>query len=58
MGITERIFKIVLGIVFLVIGVSLLWYWKHNFLALLKGSIPLGIGLVGLVFLLLGFEKN
>ncbi len=58
MGITERIFKLVLGLLFIVVGGSLLWYWKHDFLVLLKGSIPLVIGLVGLVFLLLGFEKH
>lgn len=57
MGTVERIFKAVFGLLLVILALYLLWTWRHDFLAVLKGSVPVIIGLVGLIFLLLGFEK-
>lgn len=57
MGSVERIFKVLFGLLLVVAAVSLLWRWNQDFLVVVRGSVPVLVGLVGLVFLLLGFEK-
>lgn len=49
--------KIVFGLLLLVVSVYVVYaWWSKDFLTLLKGGIPVLVFLVGLVFLLLGFE--
>ena len=57
MSALERIFKAVVGLFLIFVAVSLFWYWKSAFLLLVKGAVPLVIGLAGLVFLFLSLEK-
>ncbi len=50
--------KIVIGLLLILGAVYLVVFrWLDSFLILLKGGIPVLIFLVGLVFLLLGFEN-
>lgn len=52
------ILKIVIGLILMVAAVYavVVWWWT-DFLTLLKGGVPILVFLVGLVFLLLGFEN-
>ncbi len=56
MGI-ERFFKGILGLALIVAAVWLIVYWWPSVLTLIKGGIPFVVGLVGLIFLMLSFEK-
>ncbi len=49
--------KFVVGLILIVASVYavVVWWWS-DFLTLLKGGLPVMVFLVGLVFLLLGFE--
>ncbi len=51
------ILKIVIGLILILAAVYAVavWWWI-DFLTLLKGGLPILVFLVGLVFLLLGFE--
>jgi len=52
--------KIIVGLLLIVASVYGLFFWPKwwsDFLVLLKGAIPVLVFLVGLVFLLLGFEE-
>lgn len=52
------LFKFVLGLVFIVASLASLYlWWWGEFLTLLKGGLPVLVFLVGLLFLLLGFEE-
>ena len=53
----ENAFKIVLGLLFLIAGVYGLIYWFSDFLTIIKGSIGIGIGLIGLLFIILGVSE-
>jgi len=37
--VVSAIFKVLLGVVFLVLGVLALWAWRKDFLVMLKGCI-------------------
>ena len=52
------ILKIVVGLLLILAAVYavLVWWWT-DFLTLVKGGLPVLVFLIGLVFLLLGFEK-
>ena len=51
------ILKIVIGLILILIAVySVVMWWWTDFLTLLKGGVPVLVFLIGLVFLLLGFE--
>ncbi|MBS3152770.1 hypothetical protein J4230_05155 [Candidatus Woesearchaeota archaeon] len=50
--------KIVVGLILILASVyAVVVWWLSDFLSLLKGGVPIMIFLVGLVFLLLGFEN-
>lgn len=51
------ILKIVIGLILIVAAIYavVVWWWQ-DFLTLLKGGVPILVFLVGLIFLLLGFE--
>lgn len=52
------ILKIVIGLILMLAAVySVVFWWLGDFLTLLKGGIPVFVFLVGLVFILLGFEN-
>ncbi len=54
----EHSFKFLVGILFLILAVYLLVYYGWDaFLILLKGAVPIGLAFIGLIFLLLSFEK-
>ncbi|HZX11990.1 MAG TPA: hypothetical protein VFE88_00840 [Candidatus Nanoarchaeia archaeon] len=54
----EHAFKAILGIALILAGIYLLAaFWWSDFLILLKGTIPVILIALGLIFLLLGFEK-
>jgi len=53
----EKLFKAVLGLFLIVIGVYGLVSWWASFLTILKGSVPVAVILIGILFLVLGFEK-
>ncbi len=49
--------KMVFGLLLLVASVyAVVAWWLGSFLTLLKGGVPILVFLVGLVFVLLGFE--
>ena len=49
--------KLVFGLLLLVASVyAVVAWWLGSFLTLLKGGVPVLVFLVGLVFVLLGFE--
>lgn len=52
------VLKIVVGLILILAAVYavVVWWWQ-DFLTLLKGGLPILVFLIGLVFLLLGFEK-
>lgn len=54
----ENFLKLIFGIFLIVAGLYILagWWWR-DFLVILKGFIPVFLVLVGVIFLLLGFEK-
>jgi UDP-N-acetylmuramyl pentapeptide phosphotransferase/UDP-N-acetylglucosamine-1-phosphate transferase len=54
----ENLFKIFLGLVFLAGAVFLAVLWWNDFLNIIKGGLPWVVALVGVVFLLIGFEKD
>ncbi len=56
MGI-ERFFKGVLGLLLAIVAVYLLILWGSDVLVIVKGTVPFVIGLVGLIFIMLSFEK-
>lgn len=49
--------KLVVGLILMIAAVYavIVWWWS-DFLTLLKGGVPILVFLIGLVFLLLGFE--
>ncbi len=54
---TTGILKLIVGLILLVAAVyAVVVWWLPEFLTLLKGGIPVLVFLVGLVFILLGFE--
>lgn len=53
----EKSLKIIFGLLLIVLGFYLLVRWWGHFLVMLKGFIPVIVVLVGLVFVLFGFEK-
>ena len=53
----EKVFKGVLGILLAVGGMYLLTRWWADFMTLLRGGVPVLIILIGLVFIILAFEK-
>ena len=54
----EHAFKAILGIALILAGIYLLAaFWWSDFLILLKGTIQVILIALGLIFLLLGFEK-
>ncbi len=65
MGFIERLFKVALGLVLIGLAVVLLFgtvwgipvFFWDDFLVLVKGTVPVVIALVGVVFLMLSFEK-
>ena len=53
------VFNLVLGLLLVVVSLASLFVWPKwwgSFLTLLKGGLPVLVFLVGLVFLLLGFQ--
>jgi len=53
------VLKIVIGLLLIVAAVYSFFppmNWWDEFLTLLKGGLPILVGMIGLVFLLLGFE--
>jgi hypothetical protein len=56
MGI-ERFFKGILGLLLIVVAVYLIVVWGSDVLTLIKGGLPFIVGLIGLVFVMLSFEK-
>lgn len=56
MGI-ERFFKGVLGLLLAVVAVYLLILWWPSVFVLIKGAVPFAVGLIGLIFIMLSFEK-
>lgn len=56
MGI-ERFFKGVLGLLLAIVAVYLLVLWRSDVLVMIKGAVPFVVGLVGLIFIMLSFEK-
>ncbi|MBS3159838.1 hypothetical protein J4436_03540 [Candidatus Woesearchaeota archaeon] len=53
----ENITKSVLGLVLIFFGLWLIIRWWSSFLVIVKGFLPLFLGLIGLIFILLAFEK-
>ncbi len=56
---SSGLLKIVVGLILIVLGIWSFFPplgWWDEFLTLLKGGLPVLVALVGLVFLLLGFE--
>ena len=54
---TAGMLKFVVGLILILASIYTVFaWWLSEFLVLLKGGIPLLVFLVGLVFLLLGFE--
>ena len=54
------IVKLVVGLLLIVASIYSLFVWPRfwsDLLVLLKGGIPVAVFLIGLVFLLLGFEE-
>ena len=50
--------KIVFGLILILASVyAVVVWWLTDFLILLKGGLPILVFLIGLVFLLLGFES-
>ena len=51
------ILKIVIGLIFVLASIyAVAMWWLSDFLTLVKGGLPVLVFLIGLVFLLLGFE--
>ena len=51
------LFKLVLGLIFIAASLASLYlWWWGEFYTLLKGGVPVVVFLIGLVFILLGFE--
>jgi len=51
------VLKIVIGLIFILAAIyAVVAWWRTEFLVLLKGGVPIVVFLIGLVFLLLGFE--
>lgn len=53
----ERIFKGILGLLLLLGAVWLFWAFAGEVLTLLKGVVPFVVALIGLIFVMLSFEK-
>lgn len=51
------VLKIVVGLILILASIYAVavWWWS-DFLVLLKGGVPILVFIIGLVFLLLGFE--
>ncbi len=57
---TSGVLKLVVGLILVLASLYSLFFWPKwwsDFLTLLKGGIPIVIFLIGLLFLLLGFEE-
>ncbi|MEK6923453.1 MAG: hypothetical protein AABW84_02065 [Nanoarchaeota archaeon] len=48
--------KIFLGIIVILAGLGLIWYWWGNFLSVLKGVAGVVIALIGLVIAAIGWS--
>ena len=54
----ERFLKFIFGLVLVLLALYLLLsYWLDSFLILVKGIIPVVLVFIGIIFLLLSFEK-
>jgi hypothetical protein len=50
--------KMVIGLILILAAVyAVIVWWLSDFLTLLKGGLPVLVFLIGLVFILLGFES-
>jgi predicted negative regulator of RcsB-dependent stress response len=52
----STIFKVILGLVFLGLGVYAVWRWRLNLMALIKGSVGLFLILAGIITLAIAKE--
>jgi len=53
----ENLLKIVFGLFLIVLGLYGLVNWWGSFLILIKESIPIFVLFLGILFVILGFEK-
>ena len=52
----KTILKVLLGVVLLAVGVVLLWVWKKDLFALIRGCVGLFLILAGVITLAIGTE--
>ena len=55
--VVKNLFKVVLGLILGLVGVALIYLFRFDVLTLVKGSVGLFIGLIGLLFLMLGISE-
>lgn len=55
-NITIGLFKLVLGAIFIILGVLSIFKWLPQLLDLIKGSIGICIGITGLLLVILAFS--
>jgi len=48
--------KILLGLIVILAGLGLIWYWWGNFLSVLKGVAGVVIALIGLLIAAIGWS--
>ncbi|MCD4666860.1 hypothetical protein K8R47_03555 [archaeon] len=56
MDLAKSLFKVIFGLLLIVGGVYLISIWWPSVWTLIKGSVGIIIGLIGLLLLLLGFS--
>ena len=52
----SKLIKIIAGLLFVVAGIYLIVVWWKDVLNLIQGGLPFLLGMIGAVFLLLGWE--
>ncbi len=53
---TKTVLKVILGIILLAVGVWLVWLWKWEVLAVIKGFLGMVVILAGVIFLAIAKE--
>ncbi len=51
----RKALKIILGVVVVLLGLGLLWWWFGEFALVFKGLIGVAVGLVGLIIVAIGW---
>ena len=54
--VTKTMMKVILGIVLLAAGACLVWFWRWDVLAVIKGFLGMVVILAGVIFLAIAKE--